>query len=882
MFGRKKEVREGRRQNLSKYGLLDIPGIDNSGFDVNEDGDDDDDDALEAELLALTSGSTASRPKKKTVLPSPSVNLDSMVAESLRDIPSDDDVSVDENDPALLNELNDLVDDDVTEEAQSSNQSHPQNVAPKEDIISLLQSRQKMYEEAERNAKSSGETARARRFARGIKTLNDMIKQASAGRVINEEEIPPPVVISIKRKSSVDEPSAPSPAVPSRPAPPPPVPGRVQPSPLPAAPAPAPGGGPVESLNDGADAVSSGGAPSSEQTHDSSSDSSALQVLLARRNEFKEAALEAKRNGDSSKALQYVRVVKQFEPVIAAAAAGQPVDLGSIPPPPREYELQGSAASSNPRKESAEQQTAPDRSASMIGEIAEMMANAAAAAQEENLASDEPAFSAPPPPTTVLEALEQRLIKYKSAEQAAKEEGNSSKVRRMGRIVKQYESAIKMHKAGKPIPVDELPTPPGFGPIPVEGGSGPAAAPSPVAGAPVSATPATPATPAAPAAPAAPRTPVTPQTPQDAEPSGTAAKLNVRKSPQSRQEKQLALLLSRQKKFREAAIEAKRKGEINQAKEYLRIAKGFDPLIEASQNGLLIDLASLPIPPENKVELETDFDVVNLEDCLPGTDSEIYEKLEEDLLRQTKMCLTTRDHFKATGDIASANRFEQLALHSKKDLDAVKCAHKRGDAVPKFHYETRTFNIVQCCTELGDNDLELSVVQGINYNVPNPKEVDTYVKFEFPFPAETPVKDRTGIIKDTNNPQYNQTFLLSIQRNARACQRVFRRQAVKLEVWSRGSVWHRLCCFLCLSGTKRERKAEESRGFFRGDSLIGTATVKLMPLETKCIIHDAFDLMDGRKAVGGKLEVKIRVRNPILAKQVEKVQEKWLVIDQYC
>ncbi|KAK7788952.1 hypothetical protein R5R35_002357 [Gryllus longicercus] len=849
MFGRKKEVREGRRQNLSKYGLLDIPGIDNSGFDVNEDGDDDDDDALEAELLALTSGSTPSRPKKKTVLPSPSVNLDSMVAESLRDIPSDDDVSVDENDPALLNELNDLVDDNVTEEAQSSNQSHPQNVAPKEDIISLLQSRQKMYEEAERNAKSSGETARARRFARGIKTLNDMIKQASAGRVINEEEIPPPVVISIKRKSSVDEPSAPSPAVPSRPAPPPPVPGRVQPSPLPAA--PAPGGGPVESLNDGADAVSSGGAPSSEQTHDSSSDSSALQVLLARRNEFKEAALEAKRNGDSSKALQYVRVVKQFEPVIAAAAAGQPVDLGSIPPPPREYELQSSAASSNPRKESAEQQTAPDRSADMIGEVAEMMANAAAAAQEENLASDEPAFSAPPPPATVLEALEQRLIKYKSAEQAAKEEGNSSKVRRMGRIVKQYESAIKMHKAGKPIPVDELPTPPGFGPIPVEGGSGPAAAPSPAAGAPV------PATPATPAAPAAPRTPVTPQTPQDAEPSGTAAKPNVRKSPQSRQEKQLALLLSRQKKFREAAIEAKRKGEINQAKEYLRIAKGFDPLIEASQNGLPIDLASLPIPPENKVELETDFDVVNLEDCLPGTDSEIYEKLEEDLLRQTKMCLTTRDHFKATGDIASANRFEQLALHSKKDLDAVKCAHKRGDAVPKFHYETRTFNIVQCCTELGDNDLELSVVQGINYNVPNPKEVDTYVKFEFPFPAETPVKDRTGIIKDTNNPQYNQTFLLSIQRNARACQRVFKRQAVKLEVWSRG-------------------------GFFRGDSLIGTASVKLMPLETKCIIHDAFDLMDGRKAVGGKLEVKIRVRNPILAKQVEKVQEKWLVIDQYC
>jgi hypothetical protein len=32
------------------------------------------------------------------------------------------------------------------------------------------------------------------------------------------------------------------------------------------------------------------------------------------------------------------------------------------------------------------------------------------------------------------------------------------------------------------------------------------------------------------------------------------------------------------------------------------------------------------------------------------------------------------------------------------------------------------------------------------------------------------------------------------------------------------------------------------RGFFKSDMLIGTATVKLLPLETKCIIHDSFDV----------------------------------------
>jgi hypothetical protein len=41
----------------------------------------------------------------------------------------------------------------------------------------------------------------------------------------------------------------------------------------------------------------------------------------------------------------------------------------------------------------------------------------------------------------------------------------------------------------------------------------------------------------------------------------------------------------------------------------------------------------------------------------------------------------------------------------------------------------------RCCTDLGDNDLELIIVQGISYNVANPKDVDTDVKYEFPYPS---------------------------------------------------------------------------------------------------------------------------------------------------
>ncbi len=69
---------------------------------------------------------------------------------------------------------------------------------------------------------------------------------------------------------------------------------------------------------------------------------------------------------------------------------------------------------------------------------------------------------------------------------------------------------------------------------------------------------------------------------------------------------------------------------------------------------------------------------------------------------------------------------EQMLEHTKKDLDALRFTFKRGDAVPKFHYEVRAFSRVVCNTELTDNDLEFSIVQGNNYT--GPKDMQTYCR----------------------------------------------------------------------------------------------------------------------------------------------------------
>ena len=78
-----------------------------------------------------------------------------------------------------------------------------------------------------------------------------------------------------------------------------------------------------------------------------------------------------------------------------------------------------------------------------------------------------------------------------------------------------------------------------------------------------------------------------PKTPSAA---ASAAAPGQKKTPTSLKEKQLHLLETRQAQFRQAALEAKKSGQTEQAREYLRQYKGFDKLIEATKCGLPIDL----------------------------------------------------------------------------------------------------------------------------------------------------------------------------------------------------------------------------------------------------------------------------------------------------
>lgn len=344
--------------------------------------DDDDDSDLEAELLALTTEPKAkprARPKAKPVVPA--VDLDSMVASSMRDIPSDEELSGDDDDPDLMAELQGLTgEDSVPAEPEPAQEIPPQET----DIAQLLDQRLKMYVTAEENAKKAGDTSRARRFNRGIKTLKDLIKQANAGRTINNDDIPPEVSVNVpKRPAPEPTPILPTASVPSDPAP---MSNDLQPT---------------------SDEVQPTSNVSAILKPQSNVNQELLTLLNSRKIEYKMAALNKKKSGDMGNAVAYMKIAKQFDVVIQAVENGEPVDLSKMPGPPGE----DSGANTSGKEESETQQNAT------VPAVAEEPGNEGETEEEEALITA----------GSVAEALEQRLQVYKKQEETAKADGKNKK-----------------------------------------------------------------------------------------------------------------------------------------------------------------------------------------------------------------------------------------------------------------------------------------------------------------------------------------------------------------------------------------------------------------------------------------------------------------------
>ncbi|XP_045712691.1 coiled-coil and C2 domain-containing protein 1B isoform X4 [Phyllostomus hastatus] len=765
-----------------------------------------DDGDLEAELLALTGeAETTGRkpaPKKQGKAPLPMAHIEKLAEDCMRDVEEEEEEEGLEDDTDLLAELQEVLgadeeagspyDDETAVLGSSEEDKGQENTEPPvqtalltasvpvaqaggpRGLQALLEERIHNYQEAAASAKEAGEAAKARRCERGLKTLESQLAAVRKGRKISEDEIPPPVALGKKppapqetaNRSPVADLSAPATLLPDNPS------------------------QPETSLS------GSPAPPSSDP------DPGPQALLAARQREYKVAALNAKRAGDLDRARELMRIGKRFGAVLEALEKGQPVDLSAMPPAPEDLPKASKAL------------TAPSVVPPAVEQVHPVMA------------PDTPATPvAHTEPQTVLDALQQRLNKYREAGTQARSSGDERKARMHERIAKQYQDAIRAHRAGRKVDFAELPVPPGFPPIPgVEPTTGTeedavaatlAAAQKlassediapakedgdededePPAQAPVS------------------KKPLVPSSRSLPEPKASSSKESL--SPSVRE--QLALLEARKLQYQRAALQAKRGRDLEQAKAHLRLAKCLEAQIIQVRAGRPLDLS--------------------------------------------KKCLLFSKQFMHQGNVAETTRFEKLAQDRKQQLEILHLAQAQGLDPPSHHFELKTFQTVRIFSELNSTEMHLIIVRGMNLPAPpgvTPDDLDAFVRFEFHYPnSDQAQKSKTAVVKNTNSPEFDQLFKLNINRNHRGFRRVIQSKGIKFEIFHKGS-------------------------FFRSDKLVGTAHLKLERLENECEIREILEVLDGRKPTGGKLEVRVRLREPLSGQDMQTVTEncRWSALGE--
>ncbi|KAG8521293.1 Coiled-coil and C2 domain-containing protein 1A [Galemys pyrenaicus] len=766
------------------------------GLMIPEDGVNEEE--LEAEFLALVGGQPQTLEKLKGKGPLPMEAIEKMASLCMRD--PDEEEGTDEEDVE--------ADDDLL----------PRATATSPGVEATLQERLVLYQTAIESARQAGDGAKIRRYDRGLKpsffqthmhtfsqTLENLLASVRKGNTIDEGDIPPPVAVG--KGPAVTPSHTPTPTQ-LAPANPPTLESRVAvEGPLPIA--------PTSSLGSTKPPGPCSPGP--------------LAQLQSRQREYKLAALHAKQQGDTSTAARHFRVAKSFDAILEALNRGESVDLSRLPPPPDQLP---------PDPPSLPQPAAPTTVLSTP--------------------------EVPTPPKTLLEALEQRMERYHVAAAQAKTKGDQRKARMHERIVKQYQDAIRAHKAGRAIDVAELPVPPGFPPI--QGLE--AAEPNQPSLVGVLETAMKLANqdegledeedeepkkqPNSPPAPITqPKAPPS-RTPQ---PGSAPAAKAAPKGTSTRAQQQLAFLEGRKKQLLQAALRAKQKNDVEGAKMHLRQAKGLEPMLEASRNGLPVDITKFHLPQVPPAPVNKD-DFALVQRPGPGLSQESarrYGELTKMIRQQHEMCLNHSNQFTHLGNIAETSKFEKLAEDCKRSMEILKQAFARGLPTPNARFEQRTFSVIKIFPDLSSNDMLLFVVKGINLPTPqglSPGDLDVFVRFDFPYPnVEEAQKDKTSVIKNTDSPEFKEQFKLCINRSHRGFRRAIQTKGIKFEVVHKG-------------------------GLFKTDRVLGTAQLKLDALETACEVREVLEVLDGRRPTGGRLEVMVRIREPLTAQQLETTTER--------
>ncbi|KAG5444321.1 Coiled-coil and C2 domain-containing protein 1B, variant 2 [Clonorchis sinensis] len=355
--------------------------------------------------------------------------------------------------------------------------------------------------------------------------------------------------------------------------------------------------------------------------------------------------------------------------------------------------------------------------------------------------------------------------------------------------------------------------------------------------------------------------------------SNPKSHLGQRSADMSKNERIVALLKKRQVELKSAALKAKEAGNIELAKTHLRAACRIDPMISSAEAGIPFDISSLPPPPKPLTVAPRTQATMFSGPILSGITCEPPDvfRLELKALHsqeERNTCVLQLLEKQAKEASERALQFEQAGLHEiaakmselfRIGEISVRSFRSRmlSGSSPSYVFEKANIPQLNMNQDLGDDVLEVTVVRGFTYPLPSDissvDKLDTQVELQLPAPSvDTPQKHLTSWHKHTADPIYDSVARFQVDTKSRSFNLLLKRKL-------KATIYY-------------------SRGLLRSARVLGTAQFPLDELATSATVTQTVSLMDGRKAVGGGLELRLRQRSCGAGPRITSMEKPWLVL----
>ncbi|KAF7636190.1 DM14 domain-containing protein [Meloidogyne graminicola] len=302
---------------------------------------------------------------------------------------------------------------------------------------------------------------------------------------------------------------------------------------------------------------------------------------------------------------------------------------------------------------------------------------------------------------------------------------------------------------------------------------------------------------------------------------------------------ELKLVLTRQLQLKEAALNAKKRGDMTNSKDLMTLALRMNQMVEAAKCGLPIDVQQIPSLPStstalpSKISKKSSVDPETLKKC---------QLLERELLKQITLCNEKSSQFQSIGDSKNTLFYESLLQNCKKNLQNVQMVMLGNSEFPGFKIIELTLPNIEINTSISDEHLQLKIEKITNLQLQkgwSASDLYLFVAYKFPFSNDHQCQQtgKTSVVKGTTSPEFTEVFHLNINRKNKFL-RICKRSSLKLEIFQKG-------------------------GFFRSDKLFGHADIPLHELEQNIFIRGQYNILEGRKRTNGVIHVDIRISKPI-------------------